>query len=201
MEGVDPWRLPGVMAGAHRHLLAHPGTDAETVQRIAGEIAANLRRCRPYPHPARELAFAALAHPAARGDQVAGALLHARGVPDVRDAAYRRVTGRPPPPGGHPLAPAATEDGLLRMAHQMASHQVLQRDWRPVVDAALARLGDAPEVAEWRRIFAEVRDDDKLANLLVAGDERMTRLRRRSPFLALLSAGERNDIGVACDLA
>lgn len=198
---VDPWRFPAIRAGAHRHLLAHPDTDAETVHAVAWEIATNLRRCRPYPYPARALGLAALAHPASERDaRIAQALLHAPGVEPVRDAAHRRLTNQPLPPGGLPLPFGYTEDGLLRMAHNVAAAEVQRQDWRPIVAAALARMGDGPEAAEWRRIVSGVRDDDEMAALLYPGDERMTRLRRRSPFLALLPPDLRNDLGVACDL-
>lgn len=198
---VDASRFPDVVAESHRFLLARPELGAEEVSEIAAFISGNLRACRPAPYPSRELGLAALAHPAsARSEAVAIALVYTYEIPELRAAAYRRLTGKALPPHARQRPSGFSDAADFLQAHTLALVAVQQRDdWRRVVDAALARMGDTPEAAEWRRVLAENRDEDALYSLVLRRDERMNRLRRHSPFLALLSAEARNGLGVACD--
>lgn len=198
--GADPFRFPGLRAEADRLLLAHPEAEAEDVFEIAAEIAANLRRCRRYDYPSRAHALAALAHPAARADdRVAQALVYAYEVPEVRAAAYRRLTGQPLPPGRERRPAGWTDAAQLLQAHSLAVTRMYRVEgWRDTVRAAMRALPEA-EAAGWARLLDENPDDDAVARAVMRRGPEMDALRRRSAFLALLPPEERDDLGVPCE--
>jgi hypothetical protein len=202
----DPFRFADLQAEAARLLLADSSLDAETVVDIALQAGGNARRCRPRAFPVREIAMAALDHPRAReDDRVAQALVYIRGEEEVRERAYRRLTGQSLPERSRVAQPRVDPVPLLMQAHAIAMTRLITLEGAlDTVSAQLARwdsTGRHPaESRAWRALIAANPDPDSLGRILMRRTPEMNRLRSASPFLSLLTPQERDEMGVGCDL-
>lgn len=207
---LDEARYRTLRIEADRLLLTNPATPPELVADVASSIAYNARRCEPLPYPTREHGLLAIRHPAVeRNRDIAIHFAYLHAWPELRAAAVLRLTGQPLRESARTPAEAQAQsvmraDAAYRQAHLLAGTHLLRDETRLETVKVTLRQWAAPprprpEAAEWLRIVEETPGVEALARKIVEPGERMTRLRRASPFLDLLTPQERNEILAGAD--